>query len=110
MFDFLFKRRAKRLADKRHYKRFDVSIEATIACDGHFIPVSLRDLSQHGARAYLSQGHPPSNIVWLHWRGFEKMARVAWSNDSECGLHFSQPLTLEEVDKILAAQAPAPAR
>ena len=104
MFDWLFKLRARKLAIRRHYRLNGVTIDAKIACEGHFIPVTMRDVSQRGARTHVPHGHPPTNTVWLHWHGFEKMARVAWSNDDECGLHFASPLSLEELDKILAAQ------
>lgn len=104
MFDFLFKRRAAKMAEKRHYRRFGVEIDGSVDCDGQSIPVRIRDVSQHGARLHLIHGHPPAKIVCLHWGEFEKVARVAWSNDNECGLHFDEGLTLEELDTILAAQ------
>lgn len=104
MFRWLFKRRARKLAERRHYKRNGVTIDAKIACEGHFIPVTMRDVSRHGARIHVPHGHPPTKTVWLHWHGFEKMARVAWSAEDECGLEFTKPLTMDELDRILAAQ------
>lgn len=106
MFNFLIKKRPAKAENLRKLPRFDVFVDADVIVSGQRQPARLSDLSQQGARLAMPLDKSDGRPIWLNWKGFEKLARVAWSDGEASGLQFDKPLTAGELDRILLAQLP----
>ncbi len=83
-------------ADLRAGHRTNLMLAATIAADGRFAAVRIRNLSEMGALLEGS-GLPEKGTVVLVKRGdLAISATVAWSAGDRCGVRFDRPTAINE--------------
>jgi hypothetical protein len=92
-------------ANKRRDRRWTVALDAMMVIDGALTPVHVLDLSLQGALAHSGVGAPSNSLVFVHWRGFETLARVVWARGGRFGLKFQTPLTPAQLNGIVTAHA-----
>ena len=76
------------------------------ALSGH-LRVNLLDVSRAGARLQGSRLPAVGKDVILRCAGIDTFGSVAWVSDDECGMHFDEPITLEELVRLRALSAAA---
>jgi hypothetical protein len=80
------------LAQKRVPKRSSVLVKGVLECKDLSQDVFLRDLSVDGARLDISRPLAVFEIATLICGDSRMNGIVAWSNDEQLGMEFSEPL------------------
>ncbi|MCW6529912.1 MULTISPECIES: PilZ domain-containing protein [Sphingomonas] len=87
--------------DERRAPRSPVECRATARIA---LSIEVLDASSHGIRARLSIPLPPGVTLKISLPdGTERHARIVWANDGDIGCEFLAPLTMRELDALLAA-------
>ncbi len=87
--------------DERRAPRSPVECRATARI---VLSIEVLDASSHGIRARLSIPLPPGVTLKISLPdGTERHARIVWANDGDIGCEFLAPLTMRELDALLAA-------
>lgn len=87
--------------DDRRAPRSPVECRATARIA---LSVEVLDASAHGIRARMSIPLPTGVTLKISLPdGTERHARIVWANDGEIGCEFLAPLTVRELDALLAA-------
>lgn len=84
-------------ADPRRSPRAKVFLAATLECADGILPVTLRDLSEHGALVESEGGLGVDSEVWFCRSELRVHGYVAWVEDKQAGIAFSRPLRAEVV-------------
>ena len=71
-------------------------IRATLHVGPRYRPVTIRDLSETGARIELAEPPPSGTTVQLRRGSLSVQGQVAWANARTCGMQFEAPIVLEE--------------
>lgn len=87
-----------RQTERRTVQRFRVDCPARLKMLGGEHEGRLSDLSQAGAR--FDTPSPPQKGVTglLTWGEYEFFGKVAWSNETGCGMVFERPIPLSVVE------------
>lgn len=67
----------------------------------------VRNVCSHGARLAGVEGLSPGDVVTLDLHLTRAEARVAWVRTGLCGLRFTAPLGVAELDRIRGRSGPA---
>jgi hypothetical protein len=84
-------------ADPRRSPRAKVFLAATLECVDGILPVTLRDLSEHGALVESEGGLSVDSEVWFCRNELRVHGHVAWVEDKQAGIAFSRALKAEVV-------------
>ena len=91
------------LRDARRGPRRSVNIPANFAATGLRSLCKITDLSDAGARISTYVPLEPRAIVMIALPGVAvKAARVIWADDFNAGCAFDEPLTVGELDDLVA--------
>jgi hypothetical protein len=77
---------------KRAAKRSGVNLMGSIVSADGTIEVRIWDVSPLGALVELPDPPSPEDIVYLRCEDTSAEARVAWTDEKWCGLHFTAPV------------------
>jgi hypothetical protein len=77
---------------KRAAKRSGANLKGSIVSAGVCKEVRIWDVSPLGALVELPDPPSPEDIVHLHCGETSAEARVAWTDQKWCGLHFTAPV------------------
>ena len=84
-------------ADPRRSPRAKVFLAATLECAEGILPVTLRDLSEHGALVESEVGLSVDSEVWFCRNELRVHGYVAWVEDKQAGIALSRALKAEVV-------------
>lgn len=99
-------RPADNVRQLRLLQRTKTSIRAVLVCEGQFVPVEIRNISQGGAGLRLNQGVRADDSVALHLPDGRALdGKVRWSRTGFCGVEFSALLPYD--DALLGDLAPS---
>ena len=84
-------------ADPRRSPRAKVFLAATLECADGILPVTLRDLSEHGALVESEGGLSRDCEVWFCRNELRVHGHVAWVHAKQAGIAFSRPLKADVV-------------
>jgi hypothetical protein len=88
--------------DPRRSPRSKVCIAATVECADAALPVTLRDLSEHGALVESDDRLSVESEIWFSRDGLRVHGYVAWVEGNQAGIAFSCALQSEVVLATLA--------
>jgi hypothetical protein len=95
-------------ADPRRSPRAKVFLAATLECADGILPVTLRDLSEHGALIESECGLTLDCEVWFCRNELRVHGYVAWVEDKQAGIAFSRALKAEVVLRHINRPAARP--
>ena|SRR5437764_1062996 len=95
-------------ADPRRSPRAKVFLAATLECADGILPVTLRDLSEHGALVESEGGLTTDCEVWFCRNELRVHGYVAWVDDKQAGIAFSRALKAEVVLRHINRPTPRP--
>jgi hypothetical protein len=94
------------IPDPRRSPRSRVLLAATLECGERTLPVTLRDLSEHGALVEGEGGLNPHCEVWFCRNGLRVRGHVAWAAGKQAGISFSRTLKHDEVLRYINRPGP----
>jgi hypothetical protein len=83
--------------DPRRSPRSRVLLAASLELGDRTLPVTLRDLSEHGALVQGEAGLNPQCEIWFCRNGLRVQGYVAWADGNQAGIAFSRALKHDEV-------------
>ena len=83
-------------AEHRAARRTNLMLAAEIETNGRRAPVRIRNLSETGALIEGGALPEKGSSLILHRGDFRIGAAIAWSGGGRCGIHFDQPISLQE--------------
>jgi hypothetical protein len=95
--------------DPRRSPRSKVFLAATLEFGDRTVPVTLRDLSEHGALIETEGGLTAECEVWFHRNELRVHGQVAWVDGKHAGIAFSRALKPEVVLRYIGRPQPRPA-
>ena len=95
--------------DPRRSPRAKVFLAATLECGERTVPVTLRDLSEHGALIETDGELSAECEVWFHRNELRVHGHVAWVEGKHAGISFSRALKPEVVLRYITRPHPRPA-
>jgi hypothetical protein len=95
-------------ADPRRSPRAKVFLAATLESADGILPVTLRDLSEHGALVESEGGLTTDCEVWFCRNELRVHGYVAWVDDKQAGIAFSRALKAEVVLRHINRPTPRP--
>ena len=95
-------------ADPRRSPRAKVFLAATLECADGILPVTLRDLSEHGALVESEGGLSRDSEVWFCRNELRVHGHVVWVDGRLAGIAFSHALKAEVVLRHINRPAPRP--
>lgn len=95
-------------ADPRRSRRAKVFLAATLECADGILPVTLRDLSEHGALIESERALTTDCEVWFCRNELRVHGHVAWVEGKQAGIGFSRALKAEVVLRQITRPLPRP--
>lgn len=96
-------------AERRAVARTLVDCHARLHLPSGYRHGKLANISELGARMELDRPPPPGATVLLLWRTHEAFCKVAWANETACGLTFERPLRAHVLEDTTGdASVPGP--
>ena len=92
--------------DPRRSPRSKVFLAGTLECADATFPVTLRDLSEHGALIETANALSDDLEVWFQRNELRVHGHVAWVHGKFAGISFSSPLNPEVVLRHISRPQP----